>query len=103
MLLLARLGIRAGEVIRLRIDDIDWVRGCVLVRAGKTHRERSLPLSQEVGDALVLYLRQSRPVSPHRELVPAFDKALALLTETLPLPLIDQIPVLDQNGSPRRF
>ena len=68
VLLLARLGIRAGEVIRLRIDDIDWVRGCVLVRAGKTHRERSLPLSQEVGDALVLYLRQSRPVSPHREL-----------------------------------
>jgi site-specific recombinase XerD len=68
VLLLARLGLRAGEVIRLRVDDIDWVRGCVLVRAGKTHRERSLPLSQEVGDALVLYLHQSRPDSVHREL-----------------------------------
>ena len=68
VLLLARLGLRAGEVIRLRIDDIDWVRGCVLIRAGKTHRERSLPLSQEVGDALVLYLCQSRPGSAHREL-----------------------------------
>jgi site-specific recombinase XerD len=44
VLLLARLGLRASEVIRLRIEDIDWVRGCVLVRAGKTHRERSLPL-----------------------------------------------------------
>jgi integrase/recombinase XerD len=68
VLLLARFGLRAGEMIRLRIDDIDWVRGCVLIRAGKTHRERSLPLSQEVGDALVLYLRQSRQVSAHREL-----------------------------------
>ena len=68
VLLLVRLGLRAGEVIRLRIDDIDWTRGCVLVRAGKTHRERSLPLSQEVGDALVLYLRESRPGSVHREL-----------------------------------
>lgn len=68
VLLLARLGLRAGEVIRLRVDDIDWTRGCVLVRAGKTHRERSLPLSQEVGDALVQYLRQSRPASAHREL-----------------------------------
>jgi site-specific recombinase XerD len=68
VLLLSRLGLRAGEVIRLRIDDIDWTRGCVLVRPGKTHRERSLPLSQEVGDALVLYLRRSRPGSAHREL-----------------------------------
>jgi integrase len=68
VLLLARLGLRAGEVIRLRIDDIDWIRGSVLVRSGKTHRERILPLSQEVGDALVLYLRQSRPESAHREL-----------------------------------
>ena len=68
VLLLSRLGLRAGEVIRMRIDDIDWTRGCVLVRAGKTHRERSLPLSQEVGDALVLYLRQSRPSGAHREL-----------------------------------
>jgi len=68
VLLLARLGLRASEVIRLRIEDIDWVRGCVLVRAGKTHRERSLPLSQEVGDALAAFLREARPASTHREL-----------------------------------
>jgi integrase/recombinase XerD len=68
VLLLARLGLRASEVIRLRIEDIDWVRGCVLVRAGKTHRERSLPLSQEVGDALAAFLRGARPASTHREL-----------------------------------
>lgn len=68
VLLLARLGLRAGEVIRLRIDDIDWVRGCLLIRAGKTHRERSLPLSQEVGDALIGYLRGARPSVSYREL-----------------------------------
>jgi len=68
VLLLARLGLRASEVIRLRIEDVDWVRGCVLVRAGKTHRERSLPLSQEVGDALAAFLRRARPASTHREL-----------------------------------
>ena len=68
VLLLARLGLRAGEVIRLRVDDIDWARGCVLVQAGKTHRERSLPLSQEVGEALAVYLHQARPESIHREL-----------------------------------
>jgi site-specific recombinase XerD len=68
VLLLARLGLRAGEVIRLRLDDIDWVRGCLRVPAGKTHRERSLPLAQEVGDALAAYLQHARPASLHREL-----------------------------------
>lgn len=68
VLLLARLGLRAGEVIRLRLDDIDWGRGCIRVPAGKTHRERSLPLSQEVGDVLAAYLQHARPTSVHREL-----------------------------------
>jgi integrase/recombinase XerD len=67
-LLLARLGLRACEVIALRIDDIDWSRGCLRIRAAKTHRERSLPLCQEVGDALAAYLKGARPASAHREL-----------------------------------
>jgi integrase/recombinase XerD len=67
-LLLARLGLRACEIIALRIDDIDWGRGCLRIRAAKTHRERSLPLCQEVGDALVAYLKGARPASSHREL-----------------------------------
>jgi len=67
-LLLARLGLRACEVIGLRIDDIDWGCGCLLIRAAKNHRERSLPLCQEVGDALVAYLKRARPASSHREL-----------------------------------
>ena len=66
--LLAHLGLRAGEVIRLKLDDIDWLEGRLIIRSGKNHRERSLPLSQEVGDALVSYLRHARPATLHREL-----------------------------------
>ena len=44
LLLLVRLGLRAGEVVRLQLDDIDWRAGSVLIRAGKTRRERVLPL-----------------------------------------------------------
>jgi site-specific recombinase XerD len=68
IMLLAHLGLRAHEIIRLRLDDIDWIRGQVLVRAGKCHRERCLPLSHEVGDALVAYLRKARPATSHQEL-----------------------------------
>jgi site-specific recombinase XerD len=68
VVLLARLGLRAGEVIRLKLDDIDWVEGRLIIRAGKTHCERGLPLSQEVGEALLSYLQRARPVTTHREL-----------------------------------
>jgi site-specific recombinase XerD len=67
-LLLARLGLRASEVIRLQIQDIEWIRGSILIRAGKTYRERSLPLSEEVGNALAAYLRQARPAAEHKEI-----------------------------------
>jgi site-specific recombinase XerD len=60
LLLLARLGLRASEVAQLRFDDIDWVQGQLNV-SGKARRQEKLPLPQEVGDALLRYLRQSRP------------------------------------------
>ena len=59
IVLLAHLGLRAGEVIRLKLEDIDWFEGRLIVRAGKNHRERSLPLSQEVGDVLWLLARSA--------------------------------------------
>ena len=64
VLLLARLGLRAGEVAALRLDDLDWRRGEVMVR-GKGDRHERLPLPADVGEALVSYLRR-RP----RERVP---------------------------------
>ena len=60
MLLLARLGLRAGDIVQLRLSDIDWKGAWILV-CGKGRRDTRLPLSQEVGQALVMYLQESRP------------------------------------------
>jgi site-specific recombinase XerD len=60
LLLLARLGLRAGEVAELRLKDIDWRDGSMRV-CGKAGREARLPVSQEVGQALVSYLTDARP------------------------------------------
>lgn len=66
LLLLARLGLRAGEVLRLCLEDIDWRQGKLLVRAGKNHRERILPLPEDAGAALAAYLKDGRPASSQR-------------------------------------
>ncbi len=63
---LLRLGLRAGEVARLRLDDIDWRAGELAVR-GKGAREDRLPLPAEVGQAIACYLRRGRPASGRRE------------------------------------
>ena len=57
---LSRLGLRACEVARLELSDIDW-RGGELVVRGKQDRHERLPLPVDVGDALVDYLRHGRP------------------------------------------
>jgi len=54
--LLARLGLRAGEVARLRVDDVDWRAGEIVV-VGKGPRLERMPLPHDVGEALVDYLR----------------------------------------------
>lgn len=58
--LLARLGLRAVEVARLELDDLDWKRGEVVIR-GKGDRHERLPLPTDVGEAVVDYLTQGRP------------------------------------------
>ncbi len=68
IILLVRFGLRAGEVARLRLEDIDWQEGRVLIHAGKSACERCLPLPQDVGDTLSTYLQQARPQSNYREL-----------------------------------
>jgi len=60
LLLLARLGLRAGDIVDMRLDDIDWYSGTLKVR-GKGRRETVLPLPQEPGDALLQYLHGARP------------------------------------------
>lgn len=61
LLLLARLGLRAGDVRDLRLGDLDWSRGRLRVM-GKGRCETWLPLPQEVGDAILHYLTRFRPV-----------------------------------------
>lgn len=66
LLLLARLGLRSIEVARLKLDDIDWRAGEIVVR-GKARRTDRMPLPVDVGEALAGYLRDGRPLSPHRQ------------------------------------
>lgn len=60
LVLLSRLGLRAGEVARLSLDDLDWQRGEILVR-GKGSRRDRLPLPVDVGEALAAYVSGGRP------------------------------------------
>ena len=64
LLLLARLGLRAGEVVGLNLDDIDWSAGQITIR-GKGGKSAPLPLAADVGASLAAYLRQDRPAFCH--------------------------------------
>lgn len=60
LLLLARLGLRAGEVATLQLEDIDWRTGELQVRNGERSLDR-MPLPHDVGEALAAYLSAGRP------------------------------------------
>jgi integrase/recombinase XerD len=66
LLLLARLGLRASEVAGLILADIDWHNGRIAI-CGKGRRQEWLPLPQDVGEAIRVYLHQSRPPLPAPE------------------------------------
>jgi len=76
ILMLLRLGLRAGEVAALAFDDIDW-RAAELTVRGKGRRTERLPLPADVGEAIVAYLRRGRPGSASREV---FLRAVAPMT-----------------------
>ena len=65
LLLLARLGLRGGEVLAMTLEDLDWERGEMVVR-GKGQRLERLPLPAEVGAALACYLCDVRPACATR-------------------------------------
>jgi len=79
LLLLARLGLRACEVVALNLEDIDWENARITIRA-KGGRWNQLPLPTDVGEALALYLRHARPSCSCRE----FLSATGLHDEDLP-------------------
>jgi site-specific recombinase XerD len=65
LILIARLGLRGGEVVFLELDDINWRNSELTVR-GKGQFRDHLPLPQDVGEALAVYLRNDRPACPTR-------------------------------------
>jgi integrase/recombinase XerD len=60
LLLLARLGLRAGDVVQLRLGDLDWKEAAISV-SGKSRRQTLMPLTQEIGDAIASYIKDGRP------------------------------------------
>ncbi|MGW1419864.1 site-specific integrase [Bradyrhizobium manausense] len=66
--LLAVYGLRAGEIIRLRLEDVDWRRDVLHIRRSKTGDRSRLPLFETVGEALIDYLRHGRPETDAREI-----------------------------------
>jgi site-specific recombinase XerD len=75
--LFARLGLRSGDVVKLRLIDVDWTNGTIKV-CGKGRRHDLLPLPQELGTAVLRYLQKSRPASHAPEMfvtvVPPFRR-----------------------------
>jgi site-specific recombinase XerD len=83
LLLAVRLGLRAGELVAMKLDDINWDTAELLVR-GKGQRNDRLPIPEDVGNALATYLLRGRPrcltrhvfvrvYAPHREFVSSSD------------------------------
>lgn len=70
--LLARLGLRVGEVVRLELGDFDWRRGEVVIR-GKAHRRERLPLPADVGEAVAEYILGGAGVGAHGPLFVSAD------------------------------
>jgi len=68
LLLLSTYGLRAGEITRLKLDDINWRADRICVRHTKTAAQSLLPLLPAVGDALLAYLRRGRPQTDAREI-----------------------------------
>lgn len=68
LLLLAVYGIRAGELCRLRLEDIDWEQETIRIVRSKSGRQDTFPLDATVGNALADYLRHGRPRSDSRVL-----------------------------------
>ena len=60
LLLLAHLGLRAGDLVQLRLGDIDWNEAGISV-SGKGRRQIMMPLTQEIGDAIASYIKDGRP------------------------------------------
>src|SRR5271156_1724979 len=91
ILLCAVYGLRVGEVCRLRLEDIDWAQEKICVCRSKQRKVHTYPLTTEVGNALLRYLKEARPRCAHREVLltlrrpyrPVSVGALSTMTQKL--------------------
>lgn len=67
LLLASRLGLRVGDIRALRLDDLKWDTATIEIRQSKTGGPLCLPMSEDIGEALIDYLKAGRPQTPHRE------------------------------------
>jgi len=67
LLLLSRLGLRACEIIRLTLDDVDWKNGEIIIN-GKYNKKSRLPLLNDVGESLARYIKNTRPMHKSRQI-----------------------------------
>lgn len=65
LLLAARLGLRIGDILSLKLTDIDWEKKIITIIQNKTREPLSLPLPSDVGWAIIDYLRNGRPITDY--------------------------------------
>jgi site-specific recombinase XerD len=77
LLLACRLGLRAGDIRTLKLDHLRWAESTIEITQAKTDMPLRLPLTNDVGEALIDYLKSGRPQTTHREVflkvTPPFD------------------------------
>jgi site-specific recombinase XerD len=77
LLLACRLGLRVGDIRTLKLDNLRWAESTIEITQAKTSTPLTLPLTSEVGEALIDYLKSGRPQTIHREVFlkvnPPFD------------------------------
>lgn len=67
LLLACRLGLRSSDIRSMRLDEINWSEARIQLKQRKTGRPLSLPVDEEIGEALIDYLKHARPTVDHRE------------------------------------
>lgn len=82
LLLVTTYGLRSGEVVGLRLEDVQWRANRLRIRRPKVHTPLVLPLTSEVGTALLEYLRNGRPELPYREVFLRVRTPIAPLKRT---------------------
>lgn len=81
LLLASRLGLRIGDIRTLRLDDLKWDTAVIELTQSKTRAPLCLPMTEEVGEALIDYLKSGRPQTDHREVFVKLSPPFAPFSE----------------------